>query len=155
MPRYAKICQDMPRSCKFWLSFQHDMAISASFLGSADFFKPHRSKPSRARLLYIKVWGRPLIVHHEMWNKWNNMALLTTVVPHSSHFFEASWSQKMLANWVEYHMTSHMGVSTNEGPQNGWLILEHPMKLDDLGSPHFPQLRLLHFSARACITPPR
>ena len=27
------------------------------------------------------------------------------------------------------------------------------MKLDDLGSPHFPQLRLLHFSARACITP--
>ena len=94
------------------------MAISASFLGSADFSSHTAANLQEPAALHQSL-GKPLIVHHEMWNKWNNMALLTTVVPHSSHFFEASWSQKMLADWVEYHMTSHMGVSTNEGPQNG------------------------------------
>ena len=39
----------------------------------------------------------------------------------------------------------NMGVSKNRGTQNGWFIVENPIRMDDLGVPPFYMLQCFNF----------
>ena len=47
----------------------------------------------------------------------------------------APWD--LASNNLEMQNKQHMGVSKNRVPQNGWFIMENPIKMDDLGLPLF------------------
>jgi len=49
------------------------------------------------------------------------------------------------------HNIQHMGVSKIGVPQNGWFIMENPVKMDDLGVPLFLETPIL----QTLETPPK
>ena len=105
--------------------------------------------------LSFKIFIYVLELHwHGRWTHLSRMEHGTQQIGKSIHgkFFENKSVRSYCLRQPQTHSWQHIGVSINGSSPNGWLIMDNPTDMNDLGVPPFQETSTLFLVVAGCFT---